>query len=174
MLQKMNRDVAIAMYLTIFGSVLILIAMWLTNGFSRIKETLSSPFCLCPSRSRSRNRDRFRRALDECELEGEIEWQTRRPRPLVLTERCSSGIQRTLTQDEYTSAFFDGWYLPYNVRGPSQTESEPEREPEVNVDHEDLPRYEHPPAYTSRRLSTENREEGSNSHRESLDVTEGR
>ncbi|KAL4750651.1 hypothetical protein BDW72DRAFT_193723 [Aspergillus terricola var. indicus] len=169
----MNRDVAIAMYLIIFGSVLILVAMWLTRGFSRITETLSSFFCVsrpCShSRSRSRNRERTRRAFDESELEDETEWQTRRPRH--LTERRPSGIQHTLTQEEYTSTFIHGWYLPYNVRGPSQAEPEPE--PEVDVEHEDLPRYEHPPAYTNSPPSTEDRG-GGHSRYESLDVTERR
>ncbi|KAL4811621.1 hypothetical protein BDW67DRAFT_189514 [Aspergillus spinulosporus] len=173
----MNRDVAIAMYLTIFGSVLILVAMWLTKGFSRITETFSSPLCLCRSCSRSRScscsrdRERARRALDQCELEGETEWQTRRPRH--LTERCLSGIQRPPAQEEYTSSFFHGWYLPYNVRDPSEPGPEPERELEVDVELEELPRYEHPPAYTNKNPSNEYRS-GWHSHRESLDVTERR
>ncbi|KAL4997470.1 hypothetical protein BDV10DRAFT_186265 [Aspergillus recurvatus] len=160
----MNRDVAIGMYLAIFGSVLILVAMWLTNGFSRITETCS----FCRSRSCSRNRDRSRRASDEQrELEGETELQTLRSCSLPRAECRPSGIQPPFVREEHTSAYFYGWYLPYNVRGPSQTEPEPEPE----VEHEDLPPYEHPPAYAQARPSTEVRGRESSSHREPLDVT---
>ncbi|CBF84408.1 predicted protein [Aspergillus nidulans FGSC A4] len=150
--------------------------MWLTRGFSRITETLSSLFCRSHSQSHScsQTRERTRSAFNEGELEGESGWQTCRPRH--LTERRLSGFQPPPTEEEYTSSFFHGWYLPYNVRGLSQVEPEPEPEPapEADVELEDLPRYEHPPAYTNRSPPAEAHEIGSNSRNESLDVTECR
>ncbi|KAL6230651.1 hypothetical protein BDW75DRAFT_244612 [Aspergillus navahoensis] len=160
----MNRDVAIAMYLVIFGSVMIFVAMCVTSGFSRIAKRVS----LCCSRSRFRTRDQARRASNEQRgPEGETEWQTLGPRPRLRTEGRPSGIQGTLVREEHMSAYFYGWYLPYNVQRLTQTEPEPE----ADVGHEDLPRYEHPPAYSNTRPSSGLSGRGSNSHRQSLDVT---
>ncbi|KAL5046505.1 hypothetical protein BDW71DRAFT_207299 [Aspergillus fruticulosus] len=165
----MNRDIAIGMYLAVFGSVLILVAMCLTNGFSHIAETIS--FCCARSRSCSRSGDKTIRASEEQrETEGDTELQTLRPRPRPRprTEHRPSGIQGPLVREEHISAYFYGWYLPYNDRRLTQTERE--REPET--EHEDLPRYEHPPAYARADPSTQVYGEERNGHRESLDVTE--
>ncbi|KAL4972771.1 hypothetical protein BDW66DRAFT_154414 [Aspergillus desertorum] len=164
----MNRDVAIAMYLAIFGSLVILAAMCLTNGFSRMAEN----FSFCFSRSRTRNRERAQRGSNEQhELEGETELKTLRPCPGAQAERSLAGTQSPSPREEHASAFFYRWYLPYNGR---LSQTEPQSEPEPEPESEGLPRYEHPPAYTHARPSVDVCRGERNSHCESLDVTERR